>query len=76
MTATSKADVFQRHKDEWRKFHKTLLAKLIDEPDADAAKTAKAIADVLKVYQEGELKAWDYQDTDSQDNSFTFAWEE
>lgn len=76
MTAASKADVFARHKEEWRRFHKSLLARLLEDPDADAAKTAKAIADVLKVYQEGERKAWDFQDDDNRDNTLTFAWEE
>lgn len=72
----SKNDVSQRHKDEWKKFREVQLASLLSNPDADAAKIAKAIADVLKVYQEGERKAWDFNEEQTTDNSITFAWED
>jgi uncharacterized coiled-coil DUF342 family protein len=55
--ASRRADVVQRHRDEWEE-HKNLVDKAIGTKDFDTAKLAKITAETLKIRQEAERKAW------------------
>lgn len=55
--AMRRADVINRHRDEWEE-HKELVDKAIGTKDFDAAKLAKITAETLKIRQEAERKAW------------------
>lgn len=55
--ASRRADVIQRHRDEWEE-HKGLVDSAIGAQDFDAAKLAKITAETLKIRQEAERKAW------------------
>lgn len=55
--ASRRADVVQRHRDEWEE-HKRLVDTAIGTNDFEAAKLAKITAETLKIRQEAERKAW------------------
>ena len=55
--AAKRADVVQRHRDEWEE-HKQIVDKAVGARDFDAAKLAKITAETLKIRQEAERKAW------------------
>lgn len=55
--ASRRADVVQRHRDEWEE-HKHLVDTAIVTKDFDAAKLAKITSETLKIRQEAERKAW------------------
>ena len=58
----NKAQVSQRHRSEWLAFRSELLNPAITNKDLELAKIAKAVADILKIYQEGERKAYGFAD--------------
>jgi hypothetical protein len=55
--ASRRADVVQRHRDEWEE-HKDIVDTAIGTKDFEAAKLAKITAETLKIRQEAERKAW------------------
>lgn len=55
--ATRRADVTNRHRDEWDE-HKSLVDTAIGMKNFETAKLAKITAETLKIRQEGERKAW------------------
>ena len=55
--ASRRADVVQRHRDEWEE-HKHIVDSAIGAQDFEAAKLAKITAETLKIRQEAERKAW------------------
>lgn len=55
--ASRRADVTNRHRDEWDE-HKNLADEAIGMKDFEIAKLAKITAEMLKIRQEGERKAW------------------
>jgi len=55
--AGRRADVVQRHRDEWEE-HKDIVDTAIGTKDFEAAKLAKITAETLKIRQEAERKAW------------------
>lgn len=55
--ATRRADVVQRHRDEWDE-HKGIVDTAIGTKDFETAKLAKITAETLKIRQEAERKAW------------------
>jgi hypothetical protein len=55
--ASRRADVVQRHRDEWEE-HKHIVDTAIGTKDFEAAKLAKITAETLKIRQEAERKAW------------------
>ena len=55
--ASRRADVVQRHRDEWEE-HKQIVDTAVGTRDFDAAKLAKITAETLKIRQEAERKAW------------------
>lgn len=55
--ATRRADVVQRHRDEWEE-HKHIVDAAIGTKDFESAKLAKITAETLKIRQEAERKAW------------------
>ena len=55
--AARRADVVQRHRDEWEE-HKQIVDKAVGDRDFNAAKLAKITAETLKIRQEAERKAW------------------
>lgn len=70
-------DVSRRHKKEWQEFREKLLKNIMASRDSEEAKTVRALADLLKTYQEGERKAWDFIEQDlSTDNTLHIKWEE
>ena len=71
----NKTDVSSRHREEWATFHTELLEPAIQNRDMDAAKFAKAVADILKIYQEGERKAYGFADGEC-DAVTSISWDE
>ena len=61
----NKNEVSERHKREWEMFRKSFLSRAMEEGDGECAKLAKAVADVLKVYQEGERKAYGFTEEET-----------
>jgi hypothetical protein len=55
--ASRRADVVQRHRDEWEE-HKHIVDTAIGTKDFESAKLAKITAETLKIRQEAERKAW------------------
>jgi len=55
--ASRRADVVQRHRDEWEE-HKWIVDSAIGTKDFETAKLAKITAETLKIRQEAERKAW------------------
>lgn len=58
--AAGRAAVVQRHREEWER-----LRVLVDEAlngDPEAVRLAKTAAEILKIRQEGERRAWGIQD--------------
>lgn len=55
----TQAQMSQRHKDEWKVFREVVMRPAIESQDVDQIKTAKALADVLKTYQEGERRTFE-----------------
>lgn len=55
--AARRADVVQRHRDEWEE-HKQLVDTAVGKRDFESAKLAKITAETLKIRQEAERKAW------------------
>lgn len=64
--------VSQRHRDEWRAFRESFFAAGMTGIDLDDAKLAKAVADILKVYQEGERKAYGFAEVEG--GSISMGW--
>lgn len=69
----TKTQVSTRHKEEWIRFRERFLEAALE--DESAAKLAKIYADVLKIYQEGERKAFGFCE-DEVDNSLSVTWNE
>lgn len=55
--AARRADVVQRHRDEWEE-HKLIVDTAVGTRDFEAAKLAKITAETLRIRQEAERKAW------------------
>lgn len=46
-----------RHEEEWRRFREEVLTPLYEKVAGGDEKNAKALADIIKICQEGERKA-------------------
>lgn len=62
----TKIQVSLRHRNEWASFRQDILKPAIEARDDAQAKFAKALADILKIYQEGERKAWGFGDGEAE----------
>lgn len=65
-SARLRANVLSRHRKEWEE-HNEIMQHAIAMRDAEEAKFAKLTAEILKIRQEAERKAWgiaDKEDTD------------
>lgn len=71
----SRDDVSKRHRDEWKLFRAKFIDPLYSDLDAAKAKEAKALADILKVYQDGERRAYGFSDNDA-DGKLEVSWDE
>lgn len=71
----SKNEVSERHRKEWQTFREKFVEPLYESLDGALAKEVKALADILKVYQEGERKAYGFSDGEA-DNGLEVSWEE
>ena len=69
----TKTEVSARHKREWARYREMFLES--SEMDEGRAKLAKIYADILKVYQEGERKAFGFCE-DETDNTLSITWNE
>ncbi len=69
----TKTQVSARHKEEWARFRETFLKGCPE--DLETAKLARACADVLKIYQDGERRAFGFA-ADEDDNELSIAWNE
>lgn len=67
--------ISRRHVEEWQLFRKAALAPLLESLDGDAAKTAKAIADVIKICHQEERKAHDFGEGIVTPQGFQIGWE-
>lgn len=59
--AEAKAAVIMRHKAEWDR-HKVIMDEALANEDFNVAKLAKITAEMLKIRQDGERRAWGIQD--------------
>lgn len=73
--AENKLKVSLRHREEWRQFRENLLMPPIEDKDEAGAKRAKAFADSLRIYQEGERRAWGFAEGEI-DTNLEVAWEQ
>lgn len=71
----SRPEVSARHKAEWREFRESILAPVVAARDEAGAKFARALADILKIYQEGERKAHGFAGEEEAQGDITFEWE-
>lgn len=71
----TRAQIADRHQQEWNEFRKVILTCAIQEQDMEQAKLAKTLADVLKICQTEERKALDFAEG-AFDGSVEIAWEE
>lgn len=46
----------RRHKEEWKRFREEVMSVAIASDDPEQIKAARAKADILKLYQEGERR--------------------
>lgn len=73
--AETKGQVSARHREEWRQFREEILAPVVDARDDSGAKFARALADILKIYQEGERKAYGFADGEVE-GDVSFSWQD
>ena len=66
--AQAKAEVIQRHREEWNE-HKRHITAALAEGDFEKAKLAKITAETLKIRQEGERKAWGLPEAETRDGT-------
>ncbi len=71
----AKQDISGRHREEWRKFREEILYPAIESRNEAEVKLARGIADVYKITQEGERKAYGFADGEP-DGGLDVAWEE
>lgn len=60
----TKTTVSIRHREEWQSFRAEIMAPALESGSDGQAKFAKTCADILKIYQEGERKAWGFADNE------------
>lgn len=70
-----KAAVIYRHRKEWEE-HNEIMQHAIAMRDAEEAKFAKLTAEILKIRQEGERKAWGIADKEDTEvtGGFEISW--
>lgn len=73
--ALDKAGICEIHKKEWQLFRESVLAPAADSHDPEEARFAKAIADSIRLAQEGERKAYELA-TDDASNVIVVRWAE
>lgn len=73
--AESKAEIAERHHNEWQEFRRILLDRILRDCDTELAKHAKAVADVIKACQEGERNSLGYGDGQATQEGLTIRWE-
>ena len=73
--AEEKANVVQRHRDEWKQ-QEDLAKEAVANKDFELAKLAKITAETIKIRQEGERKAWGLDKDEAKvDGTFNFHWQ-
>lgn len=72
----SMADVSRRQRAEWEQFRRDIIVPLFARVMGGDEKNAKTLADILKIAQEGERKAWGFGETrETPDNNITVCFE-
>ena len=64
--ARSRTSVTRQHREEWAK-QRELSERAVEEQDIELAKLAKLSAEILKIRQEGERRAWGISDKNEAD---------
>lgn len=72
----SQQKISVRHEAEWRRFREEILSPLYNKVAGGDEKNAKALADILKICQEGERKALLFGGDTAQDNSLQVCFED
>lgn len=63
------------HKAEWAQFRRENLDPACEAGDYEQARTAKTLADAIRLTQDGERRAFEFGGMDNSDNErTTFAW--
>ena len=75
LAGPGRGDISRRHGEEWELFRRCVMAPLLESLDADSAKTAKAIADVIKICHQEERKAHDFGEGIVTPQGFQIGWE-
>ena len=71
------ADVSRRQRREWERFNHEIIQPLFERVTGGDEKNAKTLADILKIAQEGERKAWGFgSESAAPDNEIIVSFEE
>lgn len=75
--AETMTDVSRRHRQEWERYRQDIILPLFARVMGGDEKNAKTLADILKIAQEGERKAWGFgEQTAATDNTLTVCFED
>ena len=70
-------DVSMRQRGDWERFRETIILPLFERVCGGDEKNAKTLADILKIAQEGERKAWGFGEQNSRaDQNLTVCFED
>lgn len=72
----SQNEIAEKHIGEWKKFREEIQMPLYERVAGGDEKNAKALADIIKIAQEGERKAFLFQDGGKvEDNDLSVSFE-
>ncbi len=70
----SRPEISQRHCREWETYRNEILVPARESGDEKTVKTAKTLADAIRITQDGERRAWDFAGGGEVDASMEIAW--
>lgn len=72
---SSRKEIAARHADEWRGYRENILNPAKESQDEKQAKTAKCIADAIRLAQDGERRAQDFGEKEAADaQGYELGW--
>lgn len=74
----SKEEISQRHCGEWKDYRSGILMPAMNSGDEKEVKVAKALADAIRITQDGERRAFVFCEgrAEAADTALEIAWEE
>lgn len=72
----TRAELAELHQNEWREYRQTVLEPCRQAFEERELKTAKTLADAMRIMQDGERRAWDFGEGRETDSELTFVWED